>query len=289
MSRSPCLSWQRQRSPPPAVRASQPGQDPRPQSVGAPRSRLAPGPPRRRRRLAGIQPERCPDRRRGRRAGPGKLVTAWTAGLDGAVYGQPLVIGGDVIAATENDSIYALSRTTGRVVWQTHVGTPVAAGRPARVRQHLPARDHRHPCLRPGQRPGVRGSRGHRLPARAGRGRRRPPGRSGCAAHSTQPTASNQPAYNQQRPALAIDDGRVYATFGGLAGDCGPYRGGVVSAPLAGKRPAGPLAGPDQPRGRHLGDRRAGRRALTATYGCRPATAQPAPATVTTAATRSPS
>jgi outer membrane protein assembly factor BamB len=53
------------------------------------------------------------------------------------------------------------------------------------------------------------------------------------------PTTANQPAYNQQRPALAIDDGRVYASFGGLSGDCGAYQGGVVSAPLTGN---GPLA-----------------------------------------------
>jgi outer membrane protein assembly factor BamB len=52
-------------------------------------------------------------------------------------------------------------------------------------------------------------------------------------------TAANEPDYNQQRPALAIDDGRVYAAFGGLSGDCGAYQGGVISAPLAGD---GPLA-----------------------------------------------
>src|SRR5256885_15610798 len=31
---------------------------------------------------------------------------AWTAPLDGAVYGQPLVVGGTVFAATENDTGY---------------------------------------------------------------------------------------------------------------------------------------------------------------------------------------
>jgi len=44
------------------------------------------------------------------------------AELDGAVYGQPLVIGNQVIAATENDSVYALSaldghRWCGRCRW----------------------------------------------------------------------------------------------------------------------------------------------------------------------------
>jgi hypothetical protein len=75
------------------------------------------------------------------------------------------------------------------------------------------------------------------------------------------PTKTNQPAYNQQRPGLAISHGRVYASFGGLSGDCGPYQGSVVSAPLTGTGPlarwttptsrtgaiwatAGPVAGP---------------------------------------------
>jgi hypothetical protein len=50
-------------------------------------------------------------------------------------------------------------------------------------------------------------------------------------------TKANEPAWNQQRPALAIDDGRVYAAFGGLAGDCGAYIGGVVGVALNGNGP----------------------------------------------------
>ena len=55
----------------------------------------------------------------------GPLRVSWRANLDGAVYGQPLLVGTLVIAATENDSIYALDSSTGKVVWRTHVGTPV--------------------------------------------------------------------------------------------------------------------------------------------------------------------
>ena len=51
---------------------------------------------------------------------------AWTSRpLDGQIYGEPLIDGSDVIVATENDSVYALSSRTGRVVWSHHVATAV--------------------------------------------------------------------------------------------------------------------------------------------------------------------
>ena len=54
---------------------------------------------------------------------------AWTStGLDGQLYGEPLVSGGRVYVATENDTVYALSATTGAVLWSTHLGTPVPSG-----------------------------------------------------------------------------------------------------------------------------------------------------------------
>jgi outer membrane protein assembly factor BamB len=169
---------------------------------------------------------------------PGKLATAWTAALDGAVYGQPLVIGGDVIAATENDSIYALSRTTGKVVWRTHVGTPVPRTALHGCGNIFPLGITGTPVYDPGNRQvyAVAEVTGYQhllvgVDAATGTVRLR--------RALDNPTASNQPGYNQQRPALAIDDGRVYATFGGLSGDCGPYQGSVVSAPLTGD---GPLA-----------------------------------------------
>ena len=58
-------------------------------------------------------------------ARPGRLTVSWRAHLDGAVYGQPLLVGTMVIAATENDSIYGLDQATGKVAWRTHVGSPV--------------------------------------------------------------------------------------------------------------------------------------------------------------------
>ena len=58
-------------------------------------------------------------------ATPGALTVSWRLRLDGAVYGQPLLVGALVIAATENDSVYGLDQATGQVAWRTHVGTPV--------------------------------------------------------------------------------------------------------------------------------------------------------------------
>jgi len=161
---------------------------------------------------------------------------AWSTHLDGAVYGQPLVVGGEVIVATENDSIYALDRTTGKGIWRRHVGAPI------------PQQDQ-HGCgdifpLGITGTPIYDASNGlvyvvaeitgyhHMLVAMSAT-----TGAVALHRYLDNPTSLNQPAYNQQRPGLAIDDGRVYATFGGLAGDCGPYQGSIVSAPLTGNGP----------------------------------------------------
>ena len=56
----------------------------------------------------------------------GSLDQAWQATLDGAVYGQPLLVGGRLIAATEQDTVYALDPGTGQVLWTTSLGEPIA-------------------------------------------------------------------------------------------------------------------------------------------------------------------
>ena len=57
-----------------------------------------------------------------------EMRTAWTSqALDADIYAEPLIIDSLVIVVTENDSIYALDRSDGRVVWRTNVGAPVAS------------------------------------------------------------------------------------------------------------------------------------------------------------------
>jgi hypothetical protein len=48
--------------------------------------------------------------------------------VSGQVYAQPLVVGNLVIVATENDVVYGINKTTGKVIWQRSVGRaePVA-------------------------------------------------------------------------------------------------------------------------------------------------------------------
>jgi polyvinyl alcohol dehydrogenase (cytochrome) len=163
----------------------------------------------------------------------GPLGISWQATLDGAVYGQPLLVGHLVIAATENDSVYALDQSTGRVVWRTHVGTPVPLS-------DLPCGDI-DPL-------GITGTpvydQGDGLVYAVAETSGYHHVLVGVSVASGAvrverdiPAPDGQPRYDQQRPALALLDGRVYVAFGGLYGDCGPYRGSVAGVPLGGSGP----------------------------------------------------
>jgi outer membrane protein assembly factor BamB len=190
--------------------------------------------------------------------GPGSLRVSWRVHLDGAVYGQPLLVGGMAIAATENDSLYALDQATGKVLWRMHVGTPVPLAQ-------LPC-GNIDPLGITGT-PVYDASRGivyavaetsgyHHVLA----GISVTDGR--LQVERDIPAPDGQPRYDQQRPALTLQGGRVYVAFGGLAGDCGPYRGSVVAVPVSGAgpvtsyvvptpregaiwAPGGPVTGPD--------------------------------------------
>ncbi len=59
----------------------------------------------------------------------------FTGTIVGNVYAQPLYIEGGpsgpmVIAVTESNNVYALNATTGAIIWQRNVGTPVTSGLP---------------------------------------------------------------------------------------------------------------------------------------------------------------
>ncbi len=161
---------------------------------------------------------------------PGKLTVAWRAHLDSAVYGQPLLLGGMVIAATENDSVYGLSPADGHVLWHTTVGRPEPLSQ-------LPCGniDPLGITATPAYDP-VTGSlfvlaetegRHHILAALD-------PTTGGVRWTRTAEPAAGDSADAQERGALTVAFGRVYIPYGGLAGDCGNYVGAVVAIPTSG-------------------------------------------------------
>jgi outer membrane protein assembly factor BamB len=159
-----------------------------------------------------------------------RLAPAWRAKLDGAVYGQPLVVGGRVLAATENDTVYALQPATGAVLWSRHVDKPVP-------QSDLPC-GNIDPL-------GITGTMAYD----AGSGLVFALAESTGGVHTlygidvatgktrvrrvAEPPKGDKIAH-QQRSALTVLDGRVYIAYGGLDGDCAQYIGSVVSVPVSG-------------------------------------------------------
>jgi outer membrane protein assembly factor BamB len=160
----------------------------------------------------------------------GSLTKAWSTGLDGAVYAEPLVVSGMVIAATEGDSVYALDPATGKTLWSRKLGTPVrrstlpcgnidplgitstpaydANSKTLFVVAEVKGPAHILFALDPSD-GAVRWSRNVDLPG-------------------------HTPKTHQQRAALAVGNGYVYIGFGGLAGDCGQYAGAIAGVPTSG-------------------------------------------------------
>ena len=161
---------------------------------------------------------------------------AWTsAPVDGPIFGEPLVVGGRVVVATENDTVYELAANTGAVLWSTHVEAPVPSG-------DLACGDIA-PTVGITGTPVIDAARGEVFVVTdesAG---------GGGAQHYlvgldlyTGVVLLHQPISlpgssqldQLQRPGLALDGGNVIAAFGGNDGDCGTYHGWVVSVPEGG-------------------------------------------------------
>jgi hypothetical protein len=165
---------------------------------------------------------------------PGVIRRAWTAHVDGVVYAQPLIIGSEVIIATENDTVYALNAATGAVRWSRHLATPVPSGLPCG--NILPSGITGTPVADPASghlwlvtftsRPAYRHtlweldlSTGQTVWQRAA------------------DVAGSDTVAQQQRGALLLVGSRVYVPFGGLYGDCSDYKGRIVGAPVSGDGP----------------------------------------------------
>ena len=170
-------------------------------------------------------------------------AAAWRSpALDGQLWGQPLVYGSLVYAATENDTVYALNPTSGAIVWSRHLATPEpssAAGcgdiTPTIGITSTPVID---PATNRIYAVGAVSSGGvitHQLFALDA---------SSGAPVAGFPVAADPPLPGGasavdmlQRPALALQAGRIDVGYGGNDGDCSTYWGWLVSLPT---NPPGP-------------------------------------------------
>lgn len=160
---------------------------------------------------------------------------AWTSpALDGQLYGEPLAWDGRIYAASENDTVYALSASTGGVIWSAHLGAPVLASA-------LPCGDI-SPTVGITGTPIIDPSRSevfviadelvHQLPAHELVGLDATTGKVELTQNVDPPGSS--PRALLQRTGLTLDDNRVVFGFGGNFGDCPRYHGWVVSVPEGG-------------------------------------------------------
>jgi polyvinyl alcohol dehydrogenase (cytochrome) len=164
--------------------------------------------------------------------------TAWASpALDGPVYGEPLVFRDQVLVATENDTVDALSATDGSLVWSDHLASPVPAGL-------LPCGD-----ISPNV--GITSTMvidpaSDTLFASAAR-------LSGTLIRHTVYAIDlathavvwerdvDQLGWNAaaqlQRASLGLSAGHVIVSFGGNYGDCGSYNGWVIGVAESGSGP----------------------------------------------------
>jgi hypothetical protein len=175
----------------------------------------------------------------------------WTSpALDGAVYGEPLIWHGTVYAATENDTVYALSARSGAVEWSRHLATPAPAGdlpcgdisptvgiTSAMVLD--PARDL---LFASAETLTAGGGVGHELAAIDPA--------SGAVRWARDLGAAGPSGGSQlQRTGLGLDAGQVLVGFGGNYGDCGSYHGWLLGVPESGTGPIASYQVPTQNQG----------------------------------------
>jgi outer membrane protein assembly factor BamB len=167
---------------------------------------------------------------------PGTPKVAWKKALDGQVYASPLVLASTVIAATENNSVFALNRLTGEQMWGHHYGTPVRSS-------DLPCGNidplgiTGTPVFDPATRRvffvTVTSIGGHLRHTLVGVN-----WQSGRTEVSVVIDPRGQdPDVENQRGALALSKGRVLITYGGHSGDCGSFHGYLISVSTTGGRP----------------------------------------------------
>ncbi|WP_345763189.1 PQQ-binding-like beta-propeller repeat protein [Diaminobutyricibacter sp. McL0608] len=157
---------------------------------------------------------------------------AWRANLGGAVYGQPVVAAGRVIAATETNQVVALNPANGQLAWSASLGSPLTnvgavAGcgniDPLGITS-TPVVDATTGTVFVVGEVSAGGTVHHQL-----EGFSVATGKVVLSEPVDPPLPPGESPVNLlQRASLALANGRVYISYGGNYGDCGHYHGWVV-------------------------------------------------------------
>lgn len=165
---------------------------------------------------------------------PIEPVLAWqSVDLKASIWSQPLVLGERVYVATEGDKVYALEASTGKVVWEKSVGTPVPASKllcgdiePTVGVVGTPVID---PSTQAIYFVADTWNAGTEKAQHVLKGLSLIDGKQVLSTVVDPP--GSDPTLLLQRTALNLDAGKILFGFGGNDGDCGEYFGTVATVP----------------------------------------------------------
>ena len=169
------------------------------------------------------------------------LTTAWQWNVpqplqDQNLYAEPLIADGLVIVTSESNWVYAISATTGQLVWSTNLGHPEipaagvcgnvqTASQPSIGITSTPVIDQQRGELYVVAAIGT--GTGYHDPVRQLFGLNLLTGATELN-RNVEPLGASD-TYQLQRTALAEDRGNILIGFGGNSGDCGTYHGWLES------------------------------------------------------------
>ena len=166
--------------------------------------------------------------------------TGFNGAIVGNVYAQPLYVEGGpsgpvVIAVTNSNNVYALNATTGAIVWQRNVGTPITSGLPCGNINPLgitgtPVMDlaSRSLFLDAETTPSAGVFRHMIYSLNVDTGAIN----AGWPVDVNAAVSGFDSSVQSQRAALAVVGNILYVPYGGRFGDCGSYRGRVIGVQI---------------------------------------------------------
>ncbi len=170
-----------------------------------------------------------------------RRIMAFNGTITGNVYAQPLYVVNRtthkpmIIVATQSNNVYALDASTGTVIWQRNVGTPITSGLPCGNISPLGITGT--PIVNVASRslfldaettpsPGVFKHMIYSLNVDTGAIK------PGWPVDVSAAVPGFESSVQSQRAALGIVGNTLYVPYGGRFGDCGSYHGRLVGVPI---------------------------------------------------------